>query len=69
MGSSTKNFDPTKECIVYGSTICEESGLNNLALSFFTSTFKKAKTKANFPQEPIKQSYIVNYPILCYKAR
>ena len=40
--SETQNnwkFDPIKKCVVIGAIVCEASGTNELATSFFSSTY------------------------------
>ena len=62
-------FDPTKSCDLIGAAVCEANGTNELATSFFASKSKKpGECDMEFPQEPLRQSYIINYPILCYKT-
>ena len=58
--TASQDFDPTKQCIVFGAVLCEEGAQNNLTLSFFTSTYRKGKTRPNFPQEEEKVGSIMN---------
>lgn len=60
---------------VIGAVLYEEYGSDDLQLEFFTSTLKELeKLKDNempeydYPQRPLAQTWIVDYPLLAYKS-
>ena len=62
----TENKD-AKEIV--GAVMCEEPGTGFISLNIYTSSLDSIeKERLDFPQQPVQQTYIVNYPILAYKS-
>ena len=53
---------------VVGSLIYEEPATGDHSLSFYSAKFKNEAEQPRFPQQPLRQSWIVNYPYLAYKS-
>lgn len=63
---------------VLGTVIFEKYGTDEIVLSFFQSQFSKLAKKSDdldqeeedlqFPQNPVPQTWIVDYPLLAYKT-
>ena len=54
---------------VIGSVIYEEPGSGEIVLNFYTSTFNSIQNKRlEFPQEPLRQTWRIDYPLLAYKC-
>jgi hypothetical protein len=59
-----------------GALIYEEYGSDEMVLSFFQAECKKRKAQKldnyewtlEHPQQPVNQSWIVDYPLLAYKT-
>ena len=52
---------------IIGSLLYEEYGTDEFQLEFFTTTIGKDE-KFDFPQRPLAQTWIVDYPLLAYKS-
>ena len=54
---------------VVGSLIYEEPATGDFSLNFYTAKFKQEdEQEPRLYQQPLKQSWIVNYPLLAYKC-
>ena len=52
-----------------GSVVCQEPTTGNHVVSFFTLTIdQEDPDRIDYPQQPMRQSHFVNYPILAYKC-
>ena len=55
----------------FGSIIYEEYGTDELCLNFVTSTmqrYSEGDAELDYPQQPVPQSWMVDYPLLAYKT-
>ena len=55
---------------IYGSVVYEEVGSDDMVLEFFTSRFGSKGEESGeleYPQQPLAQEWIVDYPLLVYK--
>ena len=56
---------------IFGSVIYEEMGSDDLVLNFMTAQIpsgpKDASQERDYPQQPVPQSWMVDYPLLAYK--
>lgn len=66
-----------KKMLFFSSIIYEEYGTDELKLNFVTSTVRDAENdeanedeqaQLDYPQQPVPQSWIVDYPLLAYKT-
>ena len=61
--------DKKDEISVVGSLIYEEPATGDLSLNFYSAKFKQeTDLEPFFPQQPLRQSWIVNYPYFVYKC-
>lgn len=55
---------------VMGSIIYEQYGSDDLTLEFFSAPLEKEKgdDELDYSQNPLSQTFIVDYPLLAYKS-
>ena len=54
---------------IIGSLVYENPQTGDLFLNFYSTAFKSVRgSRQDYPQQPLLQSFIVNYPLLAYKS-